>query len=119
MLSHESPMYGAYSGWDQKYFSRVGDAAPAAANIFLEGKNLTATDIRLALLIVEFSFEDPAEIKVESDREPKAALLLLQRLQGLPAASGLKDEFVEALRPTSGPVRYESRTAARQAYPTG
>jgi hypothetical protein len=38
----------------------------------------------------------PAEIKVESDREPKAALLLLQRLQGLPAASGLKDEFVEA-----------------------
>jgi len=112
-------MYGAYSGWDQKYFSRVGDAAPAAANIFLEGKNLTATDIRLALLIVEFSFEDPAEIKVESDREPKAALLLLQRLQGLPAASGLKDEFVEALRPTSGPVRYESRTAARQAYPTG
>jgi hypothetical protein len=63
---------------------------------FLEGKNLTATDIRLALLIIEFSFEAPAEIKVESDREPKAAFLLLERLQGLPAASGLKDEFVDA-----------------------
>jgi hypothetical protein len=38
-------MYGAYAGWDQKHFSRLGDAAPAAAARFLKGKTLTVNDI--------------------------------------------------------------------------
>jgi len=93
MLSHDSALYGGYSSWDEKELSRLGDAACVAAARFLEGKDLSITDIRTALLIIRFSFEAPTQIRSESDRQPRAASTLLDTLEKLSASSTLKEEF--------------------------
>ena len=90
MLS--DPMHG-YSSWDEKDLNRLGDASAVVATKLLDGKIVDANEIKQTLLIVEFSFEAPHLIEVESDRQPKAASILVAKLQRMPAASGLKEDF--------------------------
>lgn len=90
MLS--DPMRG-YSSWEEKDLNKLGDASAVVATKVLDGKTLSVNEIRQALLIVEFSFEAPNLIEVESDRQPKAASILVDKLRRMPAASGLKEDF--------------------------
>jgi hypothetical protein len=83
-----------YSGWDEKELCRLGDASAVAVTKVIDGKDVSTDEIRQILLIVQLSFEAPLLIKVESDRQPRAASLLVKRLERLPASSGLTEDFV-------------------------
>ena len=45
------------------------------------------------MLIIQISFEAPLQVKIESDRRPRAATFLVGTLERMPAASGLTAEF--------------------------
>ena len=83
-----------YSGWDEKELFRLGDASAVEVTRLIDGKDVSTEEIRQILRIIQFSFEAPSQIKVESDRQPKAASLLVERLERLPASSGLAEDFV-------------------------
>jgi hypothetical protein len=83
-----------YSSWDEKELKKLGDASAVEVAKLIEGKDVSADEIRQILLIVQASFEAPGQIKVESDRQPIAASLLVERLERLPASSGLTEDFV-------------------------
>jgi len=90
-----SPNWGVgYSGWDEKELFRLGDASAVEVTRLIDGKDVSTEEIRQILRIIQFSFEAPSQIKVESDRQPKAASLLVERLERLPASSGLAEDFV-------------------------
>jgi hypothetical protein len=82
-----------YSSWDEKELKRLGDASAVEVAKLIDGKDVSADEIRQILLIVQASFEAPLQIKIESDRQPTAASLLVERLQQLPASSGLGEDF--------------------------
>jgi hypothetical protein len=60
----------------------------------IDGKDLSTDETRQILLIIQVSFEAPLQIKVESDRQPRAASLLVERLERMPASSELTEDFV-------------------------
>jgi hypothetical protein len=60
----------------------------------IDGKEVSADEIRQILLIIQFSFVAPLQIKVESGGQPRAASLLVERLERLPASCGLYEDFV-------------------------
>ncbi len=84
------------SGWDEKELCRLGDASAVEVTKLIDGKDVSKDEIRQILLIIQFSFEAPLQIKVESDRQPRAASLLVENLERLPASSGLTEDFVGA-----------------------
>jgi hypothetical protein len=82
-----------YSGWDEKELVRYGDASAVAVSKQIAGKDLGRDEIRQILLIIRISFEAPLQVKIKSDRHPRAATVLVANLERMPAASGLAEEF--------------------------
>ena len=74
---------------------KLGDAAAVVeVTRQIEGKDLSRGEIKQILLIIQFSFEAPLQIKRKSQIvDPSEARLLLDRLEILPASSGLKGGF--------------------------
>jgi hypothetical protein len=89
------PAKGIYgtSGWDVKQLSLLGDSAAVEVMKLIEGRDVPKNEMAQILLIIQYSFESPLRVKVESDRQPKAASILVAKLQRMPAASGLKEDF--------------------------
>jgi hypothetical protein len=83
-----------YSSWDEKELHRLGDAAAVEVTKLIDGKDVSTDEIRQILLIIQASFEAPLQIKVESDRQPRAASLLVEKMERMPASSGLTEAFV-------------------------
>jgi hypothetical protein len=81
------------SGWDAKELPRYGDASAVAVSKQIAGKDLSRAEIRQILLIIQISFEAPLQVTIESDRSPTAATDLVGKLERMPAASGLTEEF--------------------------
>ena len=77
----------------KKSWPRYGDASAVAVSKQTAGKDLSRDEIRQILLIVQISFEAPLQVKIESDRRPRAATVLVANLERMPAASGLTEEF--------------------------
>lgn len=84
---------GLHTSWDERRLCKLGDAAAVEVTRQIEGKDLSSGEIKQILLIIQFSFEAPLQIKEESDRRPQETRLLLDRLEILPASSGLKEDF--------------------------
>ena len=90
-----TPVQGVFlvSGWDEKELARYGDASAVAVSKQIAGKDLTRDEIRQILLIIQTSFQAPLQVKIESDRRPRAATVLVAGLERMPAASNLTEEF--------------------------
>jgi len=71
------PNWGfGYSGWDEKELFRLGDASAVEVTRLIDGKDVSTDEIRQILRIIQFSFEAPSQIKVESDRQRQHHSLL-------------------------------------------
>lgn len=82
-----------YTSWDEKGLSRLGDAAAVEVTKEIDGRVLSKQEVRQVLFILQASFEAPSLIRVDADRSPQEASLLLKRIQRMPAASGLDEDF--------------------------
>jgi len=89
------PSKGIYvtTGWDYKQLRLLGDSAAGEVLKLIEGRDVPKNEMAQILLIIQYSFESPLGIKVDSDRQPKSASILVAKLQRMPAASGLKEDF--------------------------
>lgn len=84
---------GVFTSWDEKQLSTLGDASAREVEQLIQGKDLSATEIKRVLLIIQCSFDAPLSIKVKADRRPKAASLLVEKLDKIPAAAALREEL--------------------------
>jgi hypothetical protein len=89
------PEKGVYlwTSTDEKQLSRLGDASAVQVSTLIDGKDIGKNEMRQILRIILASFQNPRQIEAESDRDPRAASILIERLQRMPASSGLTEEF--------------------------
>jgi len=71
---------GTYTSTAQKELGRLGDASAVALTRIVGEKALDKSDIEPILLILTLSYAEPRVVKVDSDRQPRATLLLLRYL---------------------------------------
>lgn len=112
-LNQKSDFFG--SGTMDKQLSRMGDAAAVATIKFLAGKALTAVEIDRILIIIRMAFSAPQIVDNESDREPRAALFILQSLEYQTFSARQKEAVSELKAKLIAQLR--SKRAARS--PTG
>ena len=89
---------GYYTGSTEKSLERLGDNAAIELIRIFEGRDLSPAEIRSALLIVDLSFAAPRVIAAESDRKPRATLLLLRYLDYQAREPELKDKILQTKR---------------------
>ena len=69
-----------YSSSDVKELGWLGDASAVALTKIIGGRALEERDIEPVLLILMLSYSAPRVVKIDSDREPRTTLFLLQSL---------------------------------------
>lgn len=100
---------GFYSGTGEKELVSTGDASAVAVAKLFAGKEVTDADVRTILWVVRSSFERPEIVEVADDRQPRAALFLLNSLKHMTTneklqadiattASFLKDQYARYIR---------------------
>jgi hypothetical protein len=85
-------IYG-FSGWDGKQLSLLGDAAAVEVIKLIEGGDVPKNEMAQILRIIQASFESPLQVKVESDRQPKGASILVAKLQRMPSRFWIEEGF--------------------------
>jgi len=88
---------GAYTGWDEKAFSRAGDLGSVAiVHALPKDSPITPLQIRSVLLLVRTSFEC-LDVCVQStdDKEPRVTLLLLENLRAHKSPDAQSDVEIE------------------------
>jgi hypothetical protein len=97
---------------------RLGDGAAVGVIQYLGRRKTTVSrdptsteEIKRILLIIRMAFDTPNIIESMEDRSPKATLILLQYLSGLPAAGPVREDIratgdmVEKLKATLQPPK--------------
>jgi hypothetical protein len=84
---------GQYTGSTEKNLERLGDSAAIELIRVIQGHDLSSSEIKNALLILEMSFASPRTIEIASDQKPRAALLLLRYLEYQTAEPELKNSI--------------------------
>jgi len=69
-----------YTSTDAKELGWIGDGSAVALAKIIGGRALEKRDLEAMLQIVTLSYSDPRIVKVDSDREPRATLFLLNYL---------------------------------------
>lgn len=71
---------GIYEGQMEMSISRMGDAAAVAVTKVLVGKNPSALEIDMVLVVFSHSFAGIKQVENISDRQPRTALFVLRYL---------------------------------------
>jgi hypothetical protein len=85
--------HGFYSSTGEKELGRTGDASAVALTKILAGKELTDADIRTAIMVVRFSFENLDGIEDTEERKPMAALFLLNSVSHMTSDPKLRADI--------------------------
>lgn len=98
-----SPAYGM--SFIEKQLHSMGDAVAVGVIQYLGERKTTVSEdvvspdeMKMILLIVRKSFEEPALIKPEKNRSPRATLVLLKYLGALPPANAVRDDLERTTR---------------------
>lgn len=83
-------------GQMRKHVAVMGDAAAVAVTRILAGKNPSAADTDMVLLVLNSAFTDPSAVAVVTDREPRTAFFVLQYLEFCASRPELKARIAES-----------------------
>jgi hypothetical protein len=87
---------GIFEGHDEKVINSMGDGAAVVITKVLAGRDPTATNIDMSLLVLRSSFADPRHVGAAADREPRTALLILRYFDSCTNDPGLRKRIAEA-----------------------
>jgi hypothetical protein len=82
-----------FTSTDVKELGWLGDASAVALTKVIGGRALEDHDIEPMLLVVTLSYSAPRIVKIDSDREPRTTLFLLQSLELSTTNSRLKEKI--------------------------
>jgi hypothetical protein len=97
-LAHASE---GFTSTDVKELGWLGDASAVALTKVVGGRALEERDIEPLLLVITLSYNAPGIVKIDSDREPRTTLFILQSLELSTSNPRLK----EKIKTTRGYVR--------------
>jgi hypothetical protein len=83
-----------YTGWDAKDLNRLGDSAAVALTKIISSRQLDEDQIRQAVLIIRLSFASQKAIELESDKNPRTALFVLNYLALLPVNPEVRSTII-------------------------
>lgn len=84
---------GAYDGWDEKQLSGAGDGAAVDVIRIIGGERPSDITIAGALTVIHLAFSAPKLILSPADRNPCAALFLLQYLRLVTKSPDLQERI--------------------------
>jgi hypothetical protein len=87
-----------FTGFAEKRVNRLGDAAAVALTRIVADGKPSPRDIENMLVVLREAFGRPSIVVIESDRQPRTALFVLQYFDSLTVDAELKKKITDAKR---------------------
>jgi hypothetical protein len=89
---------GYVTGFAEKPVNRLGDVAAVALTRIVADSKLSPKDVENMLVVLREAFGRPSIVVIESDRQPRTALFVLQYFDSLTVDAELKRKITDAKR---------------------